>query len=173
MMLARLRGWHLAAVLGAVAIIGLTVQTAFGSGSGGPVTKVHVVTGTASASDAAAAGTFTPVPNATTTFVVGAGKNPLLLLRFSSESICQGATAGAACGVKILVNGAEASPTTGATVPFFDSATTAGNPSAHSIDRSIRLHGPGTFNIVVQFAKATGVTTFTLNNWSLTAERVG
>jgi hypothetical protein len=180
-MFARLRGWHLAAGLVSVAIIVVTVQAAFAATqnkSGLAISHVKVVSNTGAVGGTAptAGGPFVPVPNATRTFKLGAGKSAILLMSFNAESVCTGpASLAEACSVRIMVGTTEADPAGGAS-PHFDSPVPAPVSAAHSIDRSLvvaaPLSGPKTFTIQVQYAMTTGVTSFALNNWSLTAERV-
>ena len=105
---------------------------------------------------------------------VPAGERALLLARFSSESECY--TSGTSqrwCSVRILVNGTQfAQPDSDFA---YDSANNGvdddGSWEAHSIDRSIVI-GAGDHTLQVQYRTTNGDTTFRLDDWSFTVERV-
>lgn len=110
------------------------------------------------------------------------GQGSLISVRFSAESQCSGGGADAGwCGLRVLVDGVEASP--GNTADYaFDSTNNGAEGSAswqgHSMDRHRCVRNDGTPRVVpvqVQWRVFSGdgnttAPTFRLDDWSLTIE---
>ena len=157
----------------AVAALRLQAATTL---SGRAVTAVKVVSDAAESSTLSS--TFMDIPGATVTIKVPAATQALLLVRFSGESRCD-ISFPATCAVRVLVNGVEAQPSRGI-ASAFDSAPGTGPPTqvvlrqSHSIDRSAGPLDPGSYTVDVQYAISFegGGSSFRLQDWSLTVERV-
>ncbi|MEW6060216.1 MAG: hypothetical protein AB1551_08800 [Actinomycetota bacterium] len=119
---------------------------------------------------------FEDLPGASTTITVPAKTKALILVRFSAESLCLGPVdSQAVCSVRVLVGNAEADPASGSDFAF--DSSNAGREGAfswesHSMDRSRGPLGPGTYTVKVQCMVTTVGGTFSLDDWSLTVERV-
>jgi hypothetical protein len=164
----------LAAGLGAAAI--LVGQGALASlreapmtTSGGPITRVVVVTDTES--QGVQTQGFSDVPGPTATITVPPRTQSLLLARFVGEVRCA-AGGGPGCSFRILIGGVEGNPASGLDNHLED---TSGRRWPFAIERSRGPLGPGTYIVQVQAAvgmdASPGSTVF-LDDWSLTIERV-
>lgn len=139
----------------------------------GPIAAVHVIRETAAKTTTST--TFANLPGAATNFSVPAGKQLLVLARFSGESSCYGGAGW--CSVRILI-GSEAAPAVGVNFAFDsnDGGTeSSGSWEGHSMDRTQGPLGPGTYNVQVQWrvvktCSGCAATTFALDDWSLTVE---
>ncbi len=108
---------------------------------------------------------FVDVNNATATAYTR--KDGLLVVRFGTESRCSGTVAGSFCGVRVLVDGLEASPIDDR--PHFDSV--GGGWQSNSIERSFSGLAKGNHTVVVQWATFGGSDTqFRMGAWHLTVE---
>jgi hypothetical protein len=154
------------------AAIGLTNGT-----GGGPVTSVKVVR--SNSSQITTSTTFVNLPGATVKVKVPSGQRALILARYSAESNCTGGAVGSWCSARVLIGGVEAAPVSGADFAF-DSVDSTDDVSclpadcgweSHSMDRSRGPLGPGTYTVRVQWRIVNG-STFRLDDWSLTVERV-
>jgi hypothetical protein len=149
-----------------------TTTTIAGKG----VTQVKVVRSTQPNTIARNANTpaaWFDLPGATTTITVPASTSAHILARFSAEATAGGD--GPNGSVRILINGVEAKPDAGMEAVFTSSST----PAYQSLDRSAGPFAAGTYTIQVQYAiprsqclDTPTCSTFTLNDWSLTVERV-
>ncbi|TMJ97134.1 MAG: hypothetical protein E6G67_03405 [Actinobacteria bacterium] len=155
-----------AAAAGALAA-GLPGVTGAG---GGAVTAVRIVRNTTSQSTSSTS--YANLPGATLLITAPRGQRALILARFSAESRCTGGSSGDPCTVRILVDGVEAGPASGTDFAFDSSEGMVIDDLAesHSMDRSMAV-GTGKHRVTVQWAVG-GTPTFTLDDWSLTVERV-
>jgi hypothetical protein len=192
-MLKRLRGWHWAVLLGASAIIAITVQSAFAGlinatdkGNGDAVLKVATVSAdpTPTAANVNPFDTLAPtaVPGATATVATDTGN--LLFIRFTAQSLCVGVP-GSYCTAQIFDNGAPVNPqptnTAGGIVGnitppgvlIFDEPDGVLSPGAMRSLEGWISPDPGTHVITVQVAAAGGATHEQVSNWNLTVERAG
>ncbi|GAC1406790.1 MAG: hypothetical protein NVSMB64_12880 [Candidatus Velthaea sp.] len=142
-----------------------------GAFSTGTVGRLTVAT---SANDTVmTASTFTNVPAMITTITVPAFKRAVLVARFSAETACVGRDT-TWCSIRILVDGAEASPAAGFQYAF--STVNPGAPGGYmwqgnSMDRAAEV-GPGVHTINVQAATTdtSQATTFWLGERTLVVE---
>jgi hypothetical protein len=118
------------------------------------------------------------VPGATATISVAANSKALILVRFSAESSCT--THGGEenyCSLRVLINDVEAEPASGTDFAFVKSTPFTAPPvaEAHSMERSLGPLSSGTYAVRLQWITVIptgGFNTFTLDDWSLTVERV-
>uniref|UniRef100_B8HML7 Peptidase domain protein n=1 Tax=Cyanothece sp. (strain PCC 7425 / ATCC 29141) TaxID=395961 RepID=B8HML7_CYAP4 len=139
--------------------------------SGGAITAVSIVRGTDATSTTSTS--FVTLPGASTTITIPSGKRAIIMARFSAESVCFGASG--YCSVRITANGTELSPVVGKDFAF-DSTNNNNETSvsweSHSMDRSSRVLGSGTYIIRVQYATTDPSINFRLDDWSLIVEKV-
>ena len=117
--------------------------------------------------------TYKSLPGASVTIKIPAGSKGLIIARFSGTSECtepSNTTGGYGCQVRVLIGGQEAQPT-GINASIFDSSSTDGR-EAHAIERSRGPLGPGTYQVVAQWAVPSATVDFTLANWNLEVDLV-
>jgi hypothetical protein len=139
---------------------------------GDPATNVvgevkTVVSGTAISTTVTS---FADIPGVTTTVTIPAGTQGRILGRLSGESLCIGGDGGW-CTIRILVNATEAAPASGGDFAF-DSPATTTDWESHSMDRSLGPLGSGTYTVKAQWARVGAATSFVLDDWSFTVERI-
>jgi len=181
----QIRTWHLFAAVASTLLVTLVVQSAIAAPAstrnGGSIRRVSVVR--EAVEQTTTSTSFVNVPGASTTITVPSGQRALILARFSAESNCSGGLVGNWCPARILIGGTEAAPASGADFAFdsVDSSEVAAcTPGecgweSHSMDRSRGPLDPGTYNVRVQWMVENsfgGTSTFRLDDWSLTVERV-
>jgi hypothetical protein len=115
---------------------------------------------------------YVNVPGASTMITVPAGKQALIIVRFGAASMCQQTPpTGVFCKVRVLVGGAEASPT-GDSADYWDSlGASEGSVTSHTIERSI-LKGPGTHTVRIQYRVGDPSSSFSLLGFHMTVERI-
>ncbi len=115
--------------------------------------------------------TWVDVPGATATFTHPKKQKTLILATFSGPSMCTGGAG--ECKVKILINGLEAEPAT-TDGSIFDDAIAGHDDGweSHSLQRTRGTLRDKTYTIQVQWRVTDAATTFALDDWTLTAERV-
>ena len=189
-MLKKLRGWHVAALVAASAILAVTVQSAFAGSSQAPLkgfghTVIHVntVSDDPATTPVSIAGAELPVPGAVTTLTTNSGD--LLFIRFTAQSFCSGAPGPTNfCSVRILVDGSPIAPLNPPQPPapgtpqnVFDSAQAVGTSAGG--ERSIEgwvvaeptVTGSESHTISVVQSTSGGTVKLTLSNWTLTVEQ--
>ena len=128
--------------------------------------------------------TWTDVPGATLTVPVPKRVPPneaLLFARFTAESLCRGSYG--YCAVRILMNGREMSPASGANYAFDSTSENSGTETtvgdlyeSHSLERVWPVNlGPGTYRFQVQarvlpFEGTPTSTQFSLDDWTFTVQ---
>lgn len=118
---------------------------------------------------------FTDIPSAYVDVTIPAGTRGRILVRFTGESSCSGGLAAQWCSVRILVAGVEAQPAVGINFAFdsTDGNTESGASwESHALDRISPVLEAGTYTVQAQWAVTNGGTTFFLDDWTLTAQRV-
>lgn len=147
--------------------------------------KQVVTSGNAISFNGQADNTYSNMPGAGPTsgaYALIAGQGTLVNVRFSAESQCSGGGSDAGwCGLRVLIDGVEASPGNNADYAF-DSTNSGSNGTAswegHSMDRHRCVRNDGTPRIVpvqVQWRVFssdgdTSAPEFRLDDWSLTIE---
>jgi hypothetical protein len=105
---------------------------------------------------------------AATTFEVPSGSTATLVANFSAETACYGADA--YCGVRIVVDGSELTPSAGTDFAFDSTANdTETNKSlaSHGIVRYATGITAGNHTIDVQYRVSDGAATFRVDDWAL------
>ncbi|GAA1746254.1 hypothetical protein [Luedemannella helvata] len=101
---------------------------------------------------------------------ITAGAGSSILVTFSAESACYGATGW--CTARVLVDGAEAIPAVGTDFAF-DSTDinreTAESWESHSMQRVATARSTGTHTVVLQVAQIGTMVTARYDDWTLTA----
>ena len=148
--------------------------------TGGPLLRIDTRSDTADAQTTSIS--FVNLPGAQVRITIPpAGGSRLVVARFSAESGCGGAAAGALCLVRIIaLNTGTALPTEMHPQAGTDSAfdTVPGQTidnvtdffESHSLERPLRLD-PGTYLIRVQWAVSAANTFFDLDDWHLTVSQ--
>jgi hypothetical protein len=171
--------WRSSTVAVAVVLVGVLVGSALGAGSavtaetasGNAIKKVVIVRSTSASSDDFNSGQLVDLPGANGSITVPAGKQAILLLTFSGESVCFDGDGW--CKVNILVNGVGAKPNS----DFAFDSTDGGAESdssweSHGIQRSTAVLGAGSYTVKVRYGSGSGAVSFRLDDWQLTIERV-
>lgn len=152
-----------AAIVGALVVAGTAVLAAATSHNGGAVTKVYTLTSI----DYASTSSVTPIDVAgmSTKVHVPSSQKALLVITFSSESLCVGPST-TNCVVSATVDGVPASPSGGV---YFDSASHS-EPESRSMQWIAGPIGPGDHTVKIQYNTGAS-TTFTLGYKTLTVLR--
>jgi hypothetical protein len=121
--------------------------------------------------------TYGDVTGASTTVTVPAGQSALIIAEFTAESFCDAGDSSGYCSVRILIGGTEGNPAEGTDFAFDTIVTSTGNEDwweGNAMTRSRGPLGPGTYTVQVQAATVDGNanTTFNLDDWHLTVQRV-
>ncbi|MET7334534.1 hypothetical protein [Nonomuraea sp. NPDC005650] len=155
-----------AALCGAI-VLTVTAADAVSSSQTGTQTSAQSFTGESSPWTAQTFGSWGNIPTASVNVTVPSGTTRFVDARFTAESICVG-DASAWCSVRIVViNSAgtttELQPVT-STDYRFDSP--GGAEEAHALERFSPSLGAGTYTVRVQALRITGITQFTLDDYS-------
>jgi hypothetical protein len=118
--------------------------------------------------------TYVELPGASATVTVPAGQSSLIIASFTAESECAVGGGTGYCSVRILIGGLEANPGAGSEFHFdsFGSGSATDFSEAHAMTRSRGPLGPGTYAVQVQATVSAANTTFVLDDWHLTVQRV-
>ncbi len=165
-----------AAIAGAIAIIcggaGAAVAAVQASTiAGRTVGPVKLVRSAVDSSTTSTA--WVAVPGASTTINVPSASSAAILARFSGNSECLGNLSGNPCRLRIVVDGAEAQPSS-LVANIFDTVPWAQPdvPEAHSTERSRAVSPGSSHTVTVQWRTDNSSTTFYLASWHLTVEVV-
>lgn len=155
------------AVSAAVIAVTGAVAGAVGSSQHGAGTDQQIFVGESSPWTAATVAAWGNIPTAAVSVTVPAGTTRFLDTRFTAESVCVG-DAAAWCVVRVVVvNSAgtvvELNPVV-STDYRFDSP--GGAAEAHSLERFSPPLGPGVYTVRVQALRMSGITQFTLDDYS-------
>jgi hypothetical protein len=121
--------------------------------------------------------TYGDVTGASATVTVPAGQTSLIIAEFTAESFCDASDDSGYCTVRILIGGTEGNPAEGTNFAFDTIVTATANEDwweGNAMTRSRGPLGPGTYTVQVQAATVDGNanTTFNLDDWHLTVQRV-
>jgi hypothetical protein len=118
--------------------------------------------------------TFVDLPGASATVTVPSGQSSLVIASFTAETEYALTGGTGYCTVRILVGGIEGNPAAGNDFWFdaFGSTGTTDRSEGHAMTRSRGPLGPGTYPVQVQVAVTAGNTSFILDDWHLTVQRV-
>jgi len=150
---------------------GAAPSAVLGSGIGGTVQRVQVLSETTAATTSSAVW----VNLASMVVVVPAEERAMFLMRFSGESSCAGGVGAQWCRLRMRIAGAEANPVVGGDFAF--DSTDNGSESfasweSHAIERYSRIMGPGTYRVEVQWQVTDPAVRFRLDDWTFVVERV-
>ncbi|MBB4914864.1 hypothetical protein [Streptosporangium saharense] len=156
-----------AAALSGVLALTVTAANAVPSSQNGTQTSTQFFTGESSPWTVSTVGAWGNVPTAAVNVTVPAGTTRFLNARFTAESICVGDPS-AWCSVKIIaVNSAgttiDLQPVTSTDYRF---DTPGGLEEAHALERFSLPLGPGTYTVRVQALRISGISQFTLDDYS-------
>jgi hypothetical protein len=181
------RAWRYVATVSITLAMVLALTAVAGTAptqvSGRTVTSVKVIRETVSQEFSSPDSTeFADVPGAATTVTVLPNTQAFILIRFSAESDCFAPGTQAHCSLRIMVGDVEAEPASGTDFHFDSADGISGSArdlsESHSMDRSVGPLGSGAYTVKVQWAvinlfegSGSGIF-FTLDDWSLTVERV-
>ena len=115
---------------------------------------------------------WTDIPGAKATIKVPAGKQALIIARFTAETVCYDISPDH-CSARIMIGGNQGHPASGRDFHIDSNYGGETNESekAHAMDRSLQV-GSGKHVVKVQVA-AMGNTALRVDDWSLTVESIG
>jgi hypothetical protein len=163
------------ALLVAGLVAGAAVAATFAArttASGGSITKVNVVRSSDILNTSSTS--YTNIPGASTSITIPAGEHAILVARFTTQEDC---TVGdgnpdGSCLARIMVDGAEAQPSSGGTIIDTVSGGSAPGVRSAALDRSTAPLGAGTHTVQVQVKVTSGLMILEVTDWHLTVERV-
>ena len=154
------------------------------AGVAAPGYVAGVVSATSTSSSETSSTSYTALDNGTVTVTVPTGETDSLVVFFSAESACYGATSLQRCALRILVDGNELSPAAGSDA-FFDNNDLgkSGDPDVFQAkavndqesNAIVRVSGnltAGSHTVKVEYEVTNAPTTFRLDDWALVVQRI-